>query len=58
MRFEVTNFIQVLIFSFFVRRAGLYCLLSTEEGVILADSINMFYSLALTRLSLTGLEVN
>ena len=41
---------------FFDRRAGLYCLLSTEEGVILADSINMFYSLALTRLSLTGLE--
>ena len=45
-----------MIFYFFVYRAGLYCLLSTEEGVILADSINMFYSLALTRLSLTGLE--
>ena len=35
-----------MIFHFFVRRAGLYCLLSTEEGIILADSINMFYSLA------------
>ena len=45
-----------MVFYFFVRRAGLYCLLSTEEGVILGDSINMFYSLALTRLSLTGLE--
>jgi len=36
--------------------AGLYCLLSTDEGVILGDSINMFYNFALTRLDLTGLE--
>lgn len=36
-------------------RAGLYCLLNTDEGVILEDSISMFYNLALTRLDLTGL---
>ena len=36
-----------------VSRAGLYCLLNTDEGVILEDSISMFYNLALTRLELT-----
>lgn len=40
----------------FVWRLGLHCLLSTDEGVILGDTINMFYSFALTRLDLTGLE--
>ena len=31
-------------------RAGLSCLLSAEEGGILADTINMYYNLATTRL--------
>ena len=31
-------------------RSGLHCLLHTNEGVILADTINMFHNLALTRL--------
>ena len=46
------SFLLILIL---VSRAGLYCLLNTDEGVILEDSISMFYNLALTRLDLTGM---
>ena len=35
-------------------RAGLSCLLSAEEGGILADTINMYYNLAVARLDFTG----
>ena len=34
-------------------RAGLNCLLSAEEGGILADTINMYYNVAVTRLDFT-----
>ena len=47
--------VSFLLILILVSRAGLYCLLNTDEGVILEDSISMFYNLALTRLDLTGI---
>ena len=52
VRRSKVTFLLILIL---VSRAGLYCLLNTDEGVILEDSISMFYNLALTRLDLTGI---